>query len=88
VPVSPEETCSWKIRFGTTEEFTVQCDKLPHADSLMHTGCFFNPMAENGYTVIQWMPGDRREYQGDWPGSCAKEFGCILPDKHPRGCAL
>lgn len=81
--------CPWSIRWGTSEETTTKCDLLSHtSESGYHEGTGLFPEQR-----IRWFPGDRREYQGEWPGYCDKlpgatfKGGCTLPARHPGRCA-
>ena len=77
--------CPWKIR--ASANITVQCRKLAHEGS-EHEGEHPNPQAQGGVTLISWMAGDRREYIGEWPGSCKRLPGCVLHDGHHGNCAI
>jgi hypothetical protein len=83
------QQCTWTIRWGTSAETTTRCDKIEHSIP-EHEG---PGLAEVPGQRIVWYAGDRREYQGDWPGYCDKlplapfEGGCTLPLGHPGRCA-
>lgn len=79
--------CPWKIHWGVDQESTTQCGRGVHADD-HHEGRHPNPANPDGYTVISWHAGDRREYIGKWPGPCDRTPGCILHKGHVRRCAL
>lgn len=87
-----EDRCPVTIRWGTTEECTTRCDK--HHGHLVGDAAHEGPgLAIYPGQRIQWISGDRREYQGEWPGYCtllgkpAFGGGCTLPAGHPRRCA-
>lgn len=75
------ELCPKRIRYGKTDVTEVRCAKeAAHLED--------EPQAEHGGPAIiegqqvNWLPGDRREYEGDWPGQCLLNDWCILPDGH------
>jgi hypothetical protein len=92
------DRCPWKIRYGTTEETSTQCDRPPHdgyrpEPDPQHEGPGLPQFP--GQRVL-WLAGDRREYTGDWPGYCPKVRGittgplgggCTLPAGHHGRCA-
>lgn len=77
--------CPWTIRASV--DITVQCGRNKHGGDPHHRGKHTNPAAANGYTVISWLAGDRREYTGEWPGPCDKTPGCVLHLGHRGRCA-
>jgi len=78
--------CPWKIHWAAGQEHTTQCGRNRHSDQ-HHRGRHPNPDSSTGYTVIQWIAGDRREYTGEWPGPCVETPGCVLHTRHKGRCA-
>lgn len=78
------EVCPWKIRYGTTAEATTQCDSPPHEGD--HSGPGLVHLFPD--QRITWLAGDRREYQGEWPGYCGGDDfqsalgNCVMPLGH------
>lgn len=79
--------CPWKIHWGVSQDSTTQCGRDAHAGDGSHRGMHPNEKAPDGYTLIQWHAGDRREYTGAWPGYCLKISGCVLHTGHHGRCA-
>jgi len=71
--------CPFKMKWSVVDG---QCDKEEHlpADTAHHI--------QMGPTSITWLAGDRREFEGEWPGPCTRTKGCLLPLNHPKGCAV
>jgi hypothetical protein len=80
--------CPVRIRYGTT--LHTQCTKpedhwdLRTGNRDPHEG---PGLPEFPYQRITWLPGDRREYVGDWPGNCRGKSGCVLHAGHFGRCA-
>lgn len=87
--------CPWKIRpFPNPTE--IQCAKQDHLDPEFpsvtgdnrHEGMVLDYAYPGSVTHICWFSGDRREYQGAWPGFCGDgPGGCVLPAGHQGRCA-
>lgn len=85
--------CPWSIRWGTTAETTTKCDLASHTSSDSTDPAYHEGRGLFAHQRIRWMHGDRREYQGEWPGYCTKlggsafHGGCTLPAGHHGRCA-
>jgi hypothetical protein len=96
-PSEGGQRCTWKARwtFGTD----VRCSKAAHVSNrsitLLPSGQFsteyegdgqHRALLDNGVTWMTWEAGDRREFEGAWPGPC-KLADCTLHDGHHGKCA-
>jgi len=84
-----ETECPWAIRpFPGPAE--IGCEKpashLP--DDQQHAGALHDYAYPGAVTNITWLAGDRREFEGAWPGYC-RNLGesCALPEGHHGRCA-
>jgi hypothetical protein len=79
-------TCGVKIKWGMSADTVTECDQDPS-----HVAAFTNHsgpgLSEFPYQRIEWQPGDRREFVGDWR-PCVVTVGCILHDGHHGRCAI
>lgn len=83
--------CPVKIHYGTGHDTHTQCDKdedhwdLRRGNAGPHEG---PGLPQFPGQRITWLPGDRREYVGEWPGPCADRIpGCVLHLGHLGRCA-
>jgi hypothetical protein len=80
-----------KFHWGASADEHTQCDKdedhwdLRIGNNDPHEGPGLPQFPDQR---VQWLPGDGREYVGEWPGQCVKGRGCVLPIAHPGQCAL
>ena len=79
-------TCDVKIKWGMSPDTITTCDKDPAHVSAgeRHEG---PGLPEFDYQRIQWFPGDRREFTGEWT-PCTRVPGCVLCDGHHGNCAV
>lgn len=79
-------TCGVKMKWGVSPDTVSVCDQDPAhvAAGTNHQG---PGLAQFDYQRIEWQPGDRREFAGDWT-PCTKLPGCILCDRHRGLCAV
>lgn len=58
-----------------------------------HEGVIRDYAYPGSETKISWLAGDRREFEGGWPGYCTKlgstggRQNCTLPAEHHGRCA-
>ena len=74
-----------KIRPLTNDiELTCECDEPGHSQ---HHSTLREYAFPGSATTIYWTESDRRNFRGDWPGTCKdRKPGCVLPAKHRGGC--
>jgi hypothetical protein len=81
--------CTSKIRpFRPVNDTEIACERpAPHGEGETHAGVLSDYAWPGSRTEINWLPGDRREFIGQWPGNCGTTSSCILPDNHRGRCA-
>jgi hypothetical protein len=82
--------CPVKIHWGASADTHTQCGKdedhwdLRAGNNDPHEG---PGLPQFPYQRISWLPGDRREYVGEWPGPCGAA-PCTLHRGHLGRCAV
>ena len=89
-------TCPWQIR-PFPGETQVQCEKPDGHDrdpaTLLHESTLRDYAWPGSETKVTWVPGDRREFSGSFPGYCTQlgstggRQNCTLPAEHHGRCA-
>lgn len=73
-------TCDARIRaFIPVNDTEVACDLS--GDHARHKGILRDYAWPGSETVVEWLEDDRRNFHGEWPGSCPST-GCTLPSGH------
>lgn len=78
------ERCTWKIRWAPGRD--AECEREAHEPDVSHVG-LTNANPDVLDQRVSWLAGDRREFQGIWPGPCTKTAGCTLHTGHHGRCA-
>jgi hypothetical protein len=91
--------CKWSIR-PFTDQTQVSCELSEHLQpevaeggQALHQATLRDYAYPGSATVITWYAGDRREFEGNFPGYCTKlgmhagRQNCTLPAGHRGKCA-
>lgn len=74
--------CDWAIR-PFPNDTQVNCDQPHLPGEREHSGTLRDYAYPGSQTKVSWMAGDRREFQGEWPGYCGdNDAPCTLPRGH------
>lgn len=84
--------CPWSIR-PFPNETQVDCERDVHLppptpEAAQHKGVLRGYAFPGSETVVAWYAGDRREFEGNWPGYCTQlgshggRQNCTLPAGH------
>lgn len=85
-------SCDWAIR-PFTDRTEVRCEKDHPQGDQEHEGVVRDYAYPGSETKISWLAGDRREFEGNWPGFCMRlgstggRQNCTLPATHHGRCA-
>lgn len=86
-------SCDWSIR-PFPSPVQLDCDKDEHLPADPEHHATLRDYAHPGsVSEVTWLDGDRRTFEGSWPGYCTKlgstggRQNCTLPAEHHGRCA-